>query len=98
LQRLEPGAGKLASSVLRGGWRSNALPLPDCGRVTNTAVRRESLVAPPPKPISLSVTKGLERQNLSIFRIVGGVKGTVKLPSGIGLDQQESGIRLIFRK
>ena len=28
-ERLEPYAGKLARTVLRGGWRSNALFLPD---------------------------------------------------------------------
>ena len=37
--RLEPSAGKLARSVLRGGWHSDVLSLPDCGRLINTAVR-----------------------------------------------------------
>ena len=33
MKRLEPGAGKLARRVLRGGWCSNALSLPDnCSR------------------------------------------------------------------
>ena len=30
-ERLEPYAGKLARTVLRGGWCSNALSLPDSG-------------------------------------------------------------------
>ena len=30
LQRLEPCDGKLSRTVLRGGWRSNALSLPAC--------------------------------------------------------------------
>jgi hypothetical protein len=29
LERLEPGAGKLARPVLRGGWLGNELSLPD---------------------------------------------------------------------
>ena len=33
LKRLEPYEGKLSRTVLRGGWRSNALSLPDSSKL-----------------------------------------------------------------
>jgi hypothetical protein len=42
LSRLEPGAGKLARRVLRGGVGRKARPLPDCPGADMTAQRRRN--------------------------------------------------------